>query len=258
MLNRPTASAAVRGPTVELDQGDLLRIDGHRAAAPHQELLLAVKAAPIVPTVHPIDVDTLCQFADVLHEEGYPAIELLARPLPQALVLLEEIAKRPQRTKIRWGLGTIRTAAEARQAVAHSPDFLVSPAFSERVTQVAVEHGIPYIPGVHSLQDVQNVFEAFDEHGCKVSILKLCPVLGVTQQYVTMLLGCFPGIVFCPTGEVELENYLHWKKMPGIVAPMGSNFVPRQLLESRDFVAVRSRLRWIRALADLAVSSSAS
>ena len=250
-----SSSSSVQAPPAH-DGPRLVRLDGQHSSASQTDLLRVITSAPIVPTVHPIDADTLCKFADVLHDEGYPAIELLSRPLPQALALLREVSETPQRTKIHWGLGTIRTPEDARQALALRPDFLVSPAFSDRVLAVSVEHRTLYIPGVLTLQDVQDVFDAFKGHGLEVEILKLCPVLGLSPQYVAMLQGCFPGIVFCPTGEVELENYLQWKSTPGIVAPMGSSFIPRSLLEARDFVAVRDRLRLIRDLAEVAAAQA--
>ncbi len=196
-----------------------------------------------------MDIDTLCKYADLLHEEGYTALEILSRPLGQALTVMGEINKRPQRSKILWGLGTMRSSSDAFSAVELRPDFLVSPAFSPRILQIALQAGIPYIPGVHTFQDVQSVLDAFCDYGLTVRLLKLCPVFGLTQQYVEALCSCFPGISFCPTGEVEIENYLHWKQMPGIVAPMGSKFVPRELLEAHDWSAVRLRLRQLRALA---------
>jgi 2-dehydro-3-deoxyphosphogluconate aldolase/(4S)-4-hydroxy-2-oxoglutarate aldolase len=214
----------------------------------------AIVRAPILPTVLPIGVEHLCQFARCLHEEGYPALEILARPLEAAIHVFEQISTRPERQLLRWGLGTLRSERDAAAAVAVKPDFLVSPAFSRRVLQVAVQANIPYIPAVQTFQDVQNVLDAFDEHGLEVKLLKLCPVFGLTRQYVEAMCGCFPGIMFCPTGEVLLDNYIAWKSIPGIVAPMGSEFVPRAMLESNDIATIRSRLKQIRQLADIAAS----
>ena len=50
-----------------------------------KELVELIQNAPILPTVYPTSAETLCRYADVLYEEGYPALELLARPSEQAL-----------------------------------------------------------------------------------------------------------------------------------------------------------------------------
>ena len=142
----------------------------------------------------------------------------------------------------------MRTRQDALQAVALRPDFLVSPAFSRHVLEVAVDANIPYIPAVHTFQDVQNVIDAFGDCGLEVRVLKLCPVYGLTHEYVQALCGCFPGISFCPTGEITLDNYVQWKRMPGIIAPMGSGFVSEDLLNAGDWEGVRARLRLLHRL----------
>jgi len=215
----------------------------------NESIVDQIVRAPIVPTVMPLSADMLGGYARALFDEGYPCLELLSRPLHQALEIFREIRSRPERKLVHWGIGTILTERAARQAVELSPDFLVSPAFSRRVLKVAAQAGIPYVPGVRTFQDVQDVLDAFEDHGLELRLLKLCPIYGLTREYVEALCGCYPGIVFCPTGEVTLENYPDWKQVPGIVAPMGSRFIPLATLERGDFAEVRSRLRAYRRLA---------
>ena len=221
----------------------------------NSDLFNSILRAPILPTVFPAGAEVLCRYADALAAEGYPALEVLARPLDEALAAMREVFARPQRQVVKWGLGTLRSRDAAVGAVELRPDFLVSPAFSRRVLDVATEAGIPYIPAVHTFQDVQDVIDAFEEKDLEVRILKLCPVYGVTREYVQSLCGCFPGITFCPTGEVTLENYVHWKSTPGIAAPMGSRFVPREILEAGDVQPIRDRLRQLRRLSEEAENS---
>jgi 2-dehydro-3-deoxyphosphogluconate aldolase/(4S)-4-hydroxy-2-oxoglutarate aldolase len=155
----------------------------------------------------------------------------------------------PARKLVYWGIGTLKSRTDALDAAELRPDFFVSPAFSRRVLEVAVDRGIPYIPAVYTFQDVQDVLDVFDEFGLSVQLLKLCPIYGLTAEYVRSMAACFPGIFFCPTGEITLENYSQWKRLPAIAAPMGSRLIPRVLLERNDFVAVRHRLRELRELA---------
>ncbi len=216
----------------------------------HDDLLHAIINAPIVPTVFPINSQLLERYATVLAQESFPAIEVLARPLDEAMAILEPVLNNPARHSLKWGVGTIKTRAAAQQLVKLKPDFLVSPAFSRHVLDVAAEAGIPYIPGVHTFQDVQNVLDAFDDLGLKASVLKLCPVYGLDENYIAALCGCFPGIHFCPTGEITMDNYLHWKKMPGIIAPMGSLFVPSDIIESQEPDAIQKRLKLLRRMSE--------
>lgn len=222
---------------------------GETKPALSPELHSALVGAPALPTVYPIGAEVLCGFAEALAAEQFPALEVLARPLADALTTLREVFSRTERNLIYWGIGTLKTRADALEAAELRPDFFVSPAFSRRVLEVAVDRGIPYIPAVYTFQDVQNVIDAFDEFGLSVQLLKLCPVYGLTAEYVRSMAACFPGISFCPTGEITMENFAHWKRMPAIAAPMGSRLIPRDLLEQNDFVAVRHRLRQLREMA---------
>ncbi len=206
-------------------------------------VLEKMSKAPIVPTVFPMSADILCEYIRVLREEGYPALEILSRPLEQGLDVFRQLTGREERKTIFLGLGTILTEKAAKQAVELKPDFLVSPAFSRKVLHVAAGAGIPYIPAVRTFQDVQDVLEAFEEENVPLKVLKLCPVEGLTTKYAGMLGGCYPGIVFCPTGEINWDNYPAWKSCPVIGAPMESKFVTREDLEKRDFAKIRNSLK---------------
>jgi 2-dehydro-3-deoxyphosphogluconate aldolase/(4S)-4-hydroxy-2-oxoglutarate aldolase len=217
----------------------------------HGDLHNKLHKAPYLPTVFPVDVNGLCQFAQLLHDEGYPAIEVLARPEDDLLDVFYQINQRPERLLLQWGVGTVKTAATARKVLELKPDFVVSPAFSRRVLEACAQAKVPYMPAVQTFQDVQNVVEAFDDLGLDLQLLKLCPVYGLTSEYVQSMAKCFPGIRFCPTGEITMENYCYWKKLPEIVTPMGSRMVPRELMQAGDFTAIRKRLRLLRDLAEM-------
>lgn len=204
--------------------------------------------SPIIPTIYPDDPQAITAYAETLIDSGYMAMEILARPLDAALPVMRALSQWERRGEISVGIGTMNSAAIALEAVDVQPDFLVSPAFSPRVLEVAVRHDIPYIPAVRTFQDLQNVIDAMGDHRLRPRVLKLCPVFGLTADYIRALCGCFPGIRFCPTGEITLENYLEWMKMDGIVAPMGSGFVPASWILQGDAERIRERLRLIRRL----------
>jgi len=219
----------------------------HKRQLDHS-ILHRIRRAPIVPTILPIPPDALCRYIRTLNEEGYPALEVLCRPVGDAIDAVASLSDRPERTMISIGIGTVLTREAAEQAARLRPDFIVSPAFSRRVLAVAAQAGIPYIPGVRTFQDVQNVLDAFEDEGLTVELLKLCPVDGLTDQYVEMLANCFPGILYCPTGEVTLDNFVRWKTNPYVAAPMGSEMVPLAYIEDPDPCRLRNRLRQLRSM----------
>jgi 2-dehydro-3-deoxyphosphogluconate aldolase/(4S)-4-hydroxy-2-oxoglutarate aldolase len=207
-------------------------------------------SAKVVLTAAPLSADILLEYTRVLHEEGWPVLEILARPDSAAFRALETISGKPERKLICLGIGTIKTAAQAREAAALRPDFIVSPAFSRRVLKVAVSAGIPYIPAVSTFQDTQDVLDAFEDEGLTLKVLKLCPVMTLTPDYLRCMGGCYPDITFCPTGKVTPENIGEWMSVPCAGPPMESGFVDRALLERRDFQGVRDSLRRLRGLVE--------
>src|SRR3972149_3897295 len=98
------------------------------------QVLDAITRAPLVPTIYlSAGAEKILQYGRLLAEGKYPAVEILSRPLGDALAVFRRIASAPERKLLRWGIGTLRTREGARKAVALTPDFLVSPAFSRNV-----------------------------------------------------------------------------------------------------------------------------
>lgn len=194
-------------------------------------------------------VDRVCQLVDIMVEEGFFLLEILARPAEDAETLLREFNERPQRGKVRLAVGTLKRAAETRRFAELRPDVLVSPAFSRNVLDAAVKYNLPYLPGVCTLQDIQDVIDALEAAGRDVKILKLCPVEIMTWNYVRMLASIYTGITFCPTGTIMLEDLPMWRSLPCIGPAMECHFVPPEMIDSGDAEKIRQRLRDIRRYA---------
>ena len=209
-----------------------------------------LRSAGMIPTVLPRDEAGLVVLMQALADAEYPALEVLCRPKEQALPLVARLNAVPERKRILLGLGTVLTADDARDALSLEPDFVVSPAFSERVLGVCVDHHTPYLPGISTFQDVQDVWEAFHDRGVKLRALKLCPCDGVDESFLAMLGGAFPGIEYFPSGMVTLGNYGVWKARHGVAAPMGGSLVPADMIDRANRDEIAERLRVIAHIRD--------
>lgn len=114
------------------------------------------------------------------------------------------------------GAGTITSATAAVSAIQAGASFLVAPDFSAAVHAVAVEHGVPYIPGVFTPQDVSNALSA----GLK--LLKLFPAVTGGVVHLTALKEPFPDIDWIPTGGVTWDSVPHWLEAGALAVGMGS------------------------------------
>jgi len=207
--------------------------------------LLEIAKKPVWPTVYPLSADILAPYMQVLHEQKYSLLEILARPLEPALEVFRQLNELPIRKKMTLGFGTILTGKAALKALELKPDFIVSPAFSPKVLDLSVEAGVPYIPGISTFQDVQDVLEAFEAHRLELKLLKFCALMTwMTPSYLKSLGGCYPGIRFCVTAsrDLSMEDHFSYRQAPCVGAAMKAQFVPQELLEKKDFETVRKTL----------------
>lgn len=114
---------------------------------------------------------------------------------------------------------------------------------------MAVEADIAYLPGVSTLQDIQQVLDAFEDVGREVRVLKLCPIDFVGRENIRYLAAIYPGILFLPTGSVLPEEIPTLRTQPWLGVPMQAEFVPVDLIENEDWEAVRKILRDLKRLA---------
>ena len=217
--------------------------------ASSDDVLKDLAEAPVTLNVYPQrSAETMCGFLEVMKAEDYRILEILGRPVAEAADLLRQLNDAPQRSLARVGLGTIKTQRDAEAVVDLHPDFIVSPAFSARVLAVAADAGIPYIPGIITLQDVQDVLEAFEDNGLELKVLKVCPINILNYEYFEVLHGIYPGVVFCPTGTVTPETLAKWKALSYVGPAMENWFVPAEMLDAQDWPAARGRLAEIREI----------
>ncbi|HEY8971041.1 MAG TPA: bifunctional 4-hydroxy-2-oxoglutarate aldolase/2-dehydro-3-deoxy-phosphogluconate aldolase, partial [Puia sp.] len=95
------------------------------------------------------------------------------------------------------GIGTIKTADEARAFIEAGADFIVAPIVNPAVAAVAAESDMLWIPGcmtpteIHQAQQLQ------------AAVIKIFPANILGPEFVSSIRELFPGQLFIPTGGVE-------------------------------------------------------
>ena len=144
------------------------------------------------------------------HAAGLPAIEAVARQVPQMCV----------------GAGTVTRASEMARARDAGARFALSPGMSDELVQAALDCALPFIPGVMTPGEVMRA----REHG--FGLLKLFPAeqaggVGMLKA----LAGPLPEMRFCPTGGVSPSNLTQYLKQPNVAMVGGSWLTPAAALE---------------------------
>ena len=154
-------------------------------------------------------------------------IEAIARALPQAIV----------------GAGTVRSAAEARSALAAGSQFAVSPGYTGEVGKACFDLGLPLLPGVATASEVMQASAA------GYPLLKFFPAVqagGVAM--LKAMAGPFPDVVFCPTGGITLETAPQFLALPNVAVCGGSWLTPQDAIDRADWPRITQLARQASAL----------
>ena len=187
----------------------------------------------LVPVIE-LDSATDAPFlAEALLKGGLPVIELTFRTGAAA----ESIAAvRRQFPEMFVGAGTIVSQEQFRQAVDAGAQFLVSPGFDPRLTGIAVETAVPYLPGIATASELQGAL------ALGIRVCKFFPAEEIGgARFLRILAATFRAFspVFVPTGGINLNNLESWLLEPSVIAVGGSWLAAKQWLKDKDWAAVR-------------------
>jgi len=129
------------------------------------------------------------------------------------------------------GIGTIKTADEAKAFIEAGADFIVAPIVNPEVAAVAAKTDMLWIPGcmtpteIHQAQQLQ------------AAVIKIFPANVLGPEFVGSIRELFPGQLFIPTGGVELNkaNIDAWFKAGVCAVGMGSKLISKDILKNKQY-----------------------
>jgi 2-dehydro-3-deoxyphosphogluconate aldolase/(4S)-4-hydroxy-2-oxoglutarate aldolase len=128
------------------------------------------------------------------------------------------------------GAGTVINEEQAKRAINAGAKFIVSPGFSSKVTEYALNHNIMIFPGICTPTELMMALE-YD-----LPVMKFFPA----KQYggldtINALAAPFPSVRFMPTGGINQANILDFLASRKIIACGGSWMAADKLINSGDF-----------------------
>ena len=132
------------------------------------------------------------------------------------------------------GAGTVINVEQCKKAIACGAKFIVTPGFSEEVTQYCCDNGIPILPGVCTPTELMRVVNY------NLPVAKFFPA----AQYgglktIKALAAPFPQMRFMPTGGVGEANVREYLADDKIIAAGGSWMVKGDLIRAGKFDEIR-------------------
>jgi 2-dehydro-3-deoxyphosphogluconate aldolase / (4S)-4-hydroxy-2-oxoglutarate aldolase len=163
------------------------------------------------------------------HAAGLPAIELVAKHVPQMHV----------------GAGTVTRTQEMAQVQAAGARFALSPGMSSALVQAAMACQLPFMPGVMTPGEVM----AARDYG--FSLVKLFPAVQAGGlAMLKALSGPLGDMQFCPTGGVSLANMSEFLKLSNVAMVGGSWVTPLDVLEKGNWSEITRLAREASAIAN--------
>ena len=212
---------------------------------PRHDLTALLERDAVVPIFSRSDRAEAERVADAVVGAGGSVLEFTNRQ-EGALATFAHLAGylRDRHAHVALGAGTVFDAATAIEFVARGADFVVSPAFDERVCTACAERGVPYIPGCFTATEVRRAHEA----GC--SLIKLFPAAPAGTGYLRALRSVFPSVRFVPTGGIAADPKTvgRWLAAGATAVGLGSDLIAPEGAEASDLERVPGVLRPLLAL----------
>lgn len=196
----------------------------------------------LVPVAALDDEKDAVPLMDALAAGGLPVAEITFRT-EAAVGAIRRIAQ--ERPDMLVGAGTITTLKQAQDAVDAGARFLVTPGFSEEITQFALERDIPIFPGVCTPTEIMMTLKYH------LPVVKFFPAAqfgGLST--IKALNGPFPTLKFMPTGGVNAANIKEYLAYPNVVACGGSWMVKKELINAGRFDEITLLAAEARTLID--------
>ena len=128
------------------------------------------------------------------------------------------------------GAGTVLDAITARMAIVAGAEFIVSPSFNQETAQVCNLYQVPYLPGCMTMTEMQQAMMSGAE------IVKLFPANNFDPAFIKSIKAPLPQINIMPTGGIDLDNLLTWKKAGALLVGVGGNLF--QGVATKDYTQV--------------------
>lgn len=197
------------------------------------QILERVAELKVIPVIKLDRVEDAAPLAEALTRGGLPAAEITFRTDAAAGSIAEISKKFPD---MLVGAGTLTTVDQAKQALDAGASFFVTAGFNRKVTEFAVEHQIPILPGVCTPTELMFLLEY------NLPVAKFFPA----SQYggldtIKALAAPFPQMKFMPTGGINAGNILEYLAFPKVIACGGSWMVKADWIRDGQFDTIAQK-----------------
>lgn len=186
-----------------------------------------IQKNPIIAILRHTKNEFLIPYVTALANGGIKALEIAMNTenAPEQISIL----KNHFGNTLLIGAGTAISKERILLARSAGADFFLTPGVQPELLDYCAKEQIKLLPGVMTPSDVELCLSF------GFNTLKLFPADSVPDNYIKSLKGPFNTTDFVAVGGVSLENILSLFKNGYIGAGIGSNLVPHDIFETKDW-----------------------
>jgi len=197
-----------------------------------KEILAFIPKQGVLPLYFHKDATVSVAVLKALYEAGIRAVEYTNRG--EAALTNFKMMRQVCDAELKGmylGIGTIKNGEMAELFVDAGADYLISPGLVESVAKVADKNDMLWVPGCMTPSEII----AAETLGAK--FIKLFPGNLLGPSFMSTIKELFPGLMFMPTGGVELEesNLKGWFNAGVVAVGMGSKLITKQIMDEKNY-----------------------
>jgi 2-dehydro-3-deoxyphosphogluconate aldolase / (4S)-4-hydroxy-2-oxoglutarate aldolase len=197
-----------------------------------EKIIAMIKEQGMIPLFYHDDQDVCYEVVKALYEGGVRIIEFTNRG-EKAIDNFKHVLKKRDKEwpDLLLAIGTIKNVKDAKAFMKAGADFIISPGIVEKVGKTVQESGLLWIPGCMTTTEIMLA------ESCGAKLVKLFPGNLLGPGFMSAIKELFPGLLFMPTGGVEVErgNLKGWFDAGVCAVGMGSKLITKDILINKQF-----------------------
>ena len=198
-------------------------------------LLKLISEQGVLPLYFYKDTEVSIEILRALYNAGIRVVEYTNRgeAALQNFKKMREVCNQELK-EMYLGIGTIKNGSMAQTFIDAGADYIICPGLVEEVAEVADKHNMLWVPGCMTPSEIIHA----ENLGAKM--IKLFPGNILGTAFMSAIKELFPGLLFMPTGGVDLnkENIAGWFKAGVCAVGLGSKLISKNLMEQKDYAKI--------------------
>lgn len=191
-----------------------------------------IRQARAIPVIVIDNLDDALPLARALRAGGLSSMEITLRTAA-GLEAIKQLRGAVEGLLV--GVGTVLSSDDLKRAHAAGADFAVSPGFSEEIVKLALDLGLPYLPGAATPGEVMR------GRALGLDAFKFFPASTLGGPATLKAWGdVFPDNHFCPTGGVSPDNAKDYLTMAHVAAVGSSMPAPRKMVQEKKWEEIKA------------------